>query len=246
MSGKLGNLVSVALASTFVVHVGGCKPSREAEARSARLAGNLREAVRLYDQAVAESPDDARLVAEAKHVKGDLVAVILASNSPDKPEAAEDAKLATEYLEQLGRKDELPRAYKQWANALEKKGEHSAALGALHQMGSNTGRDGEADDLIASLLQRHPETAEAASEFERLLGAHSESGWICSQHAGWLAERQQYQHAIDEYTRCQGITPQSFDQALYYGAQLATLREYVKRAARKGRLGCRAKRGRGR
>ena len=55
----------------------------------------------------------------------------------------------------------------------------------------------------------------------------------CDFNASFLEKQDNYDAAIAEYTRCQELDPDNFDNQLKFGAQIAALEEYKKRAEKR-------------
>jgi len=202
-----------------------CEPSHLQDAKDAAKAGKLRNAAELFALVTTEDPDNKIAVTEAHHAMGRFVISVTDNKDPGSV-PTEDVDAAMKIANQLEDDAAVRSLWRMKAAQAEKRGAIDEAVQCTRKSYATVAAE-KADEAVARLLQRNPKHTPGGEELAQLAAKHPGSVVIGIANASWIAEQGRYADAIAEYDRCTGIENQSIEQAMYIGAQKATLMTYL-------------------
>jgi len=227
-------LFLVVALSTFLA----CEPPALQKARQAVVNQDFVTALAIYEKLCAEHPKEQLWRVEFDAAVSQLEEQVMNDkrNGPDETFTDEEVELLVAEL--LRRKDfetatdvlfdraRLNRANRHWT-------ESATYLLRAADVVPHSDRRELYERQAIQVLTDQASVKEALPVAAARVATFPKSARWCDLNASLMAKQNSYDAAIAEYTRCQEIDPDNFDNQLKFGAQLAALEEYKKRDAKK-------------
>ena len=226
-------LVVVALSCVFA-----CEPPALQQARQAVARQDFTTALALYEKLCAEHPKEQLWHVEFDAAVAQLKAQVMDDKRNDPHETfthnevellvaellrRHELEAATDVLFERAR---LNRTNQHWVDA-------ATYLLRAADIVPHSDRRELYERQALQVLTDKASVKDALSVAAARVAAFPKSVRWCDFNASLLAKQDNYDAAIAEYTRCQELDPENFDNQLKFGAQLAALEEYKKRAEKR-------------
>lgn len=181
-----------------------CTPEIVRRADGAEARGDVREASKLLEEAVAQYPDDNELRQRFTDVAYRFAQDFL--NQRDPLLVEQDFPRVLRYLEQLGEDRMAAKACEIREKANEQLGNWEAVIDALKLGKKYADTPWRMDFAAFRVIREHRDVANGEAEVARIVAEHGDIVDICVEHGGWLSEGARYDDAAVELERCKTLT----------------------------------------